>query len=471
MLVVIVSAATVSHASQRGLTRVEAVQIYEADRNHALVIGIDKYENLQPLNYAVADAGAVSKTFKAHGYIVHQLIDFEATPGHVFKKLKEIAADIGRSGEKNNGSVVLYFAGHGFTHDNRNYLATGDTLPESISSTSIDLKELTDYVESLGISQRSFFVDACRNDASRSLAASSQSFVRDSYAQGLAVLQSTQPGGFSFEDAKLGHGVFTHYLVQGLGGEAADKDGWITFDGLRNYLTKKVRQHVEDRFGHVQAPYASTDYTGTFVLAKYSQSVERQVQNLQRAEVATGPSPGIKFTHKVESVMDAIFKYGEAHAAFGNSGGLQPGNTMQFVQLTDQHLGRIQSSLADLKASRSDIDFSGPELAKMIDILENKAALFQEYKVILLSIDNTDQQLSAAHQGIKQAINNDQWKLKDTWERDRIKLAAHRNQLFKKLIENQDTNTDLNEPSMIAIRAFVNALADRYPDMHEAFGN
>jgi len=116
MLVVIIFAATISHASQRGLTRVEAVQIYEEDRNHALVIGIDKYENLQPLNYAVADASAVSKTLKAHGYIVHQLIDFEATPGRVFKKLKEIAADIGRSGEKNNGSVVLYFAGHGFTH-------------------------------------------------------------------------------------------------------------------------------------------------------------------------------------------------------------------------------------------------------------------------------------------------------------------------------------------------------------------
>ena len=194
---------TLSSAAQRSLSRVEAVQVYEEDRNHAVVIGIDKYENLTPLSYAVADAEIVSETFRAHGYIVHQLIDFEATPGRVFKKLKEIAADIGRFGEKNNGSVVVYFAGHGFTHNNLNYLATSDTIPESIPSTSIGLKELTDYLESFGISQRTFLVDACRNDASRSLTRGNQSFVRDSYASGLAVLQSTQPGGYSFEDCLL----------------------------------------------------------------------------------------------------------------------------------------------------------------------------------------------------------------------------------------------------------------------------
>lgn len=51
---------SLSMASQRGLSRADAVQVYQQDHNHAdnyadnhaVVIGIDKYDYLQPLNYA-----------------------------------------------------------------------------------------------------------------------------------------------------------------------------------------------------------------------------------------------------------------------------------------------------------------------------------------------------------------------------------------------------------------------------------
>lgn len=457
-----------AESAQRGLSRDEAVEAHQHDRNHAVVIGIDQYENLRPLNYAVADANAIAKTLKVHGYIVHQFTDTEATAGRIFRKFKEISEDIGRDG-KHTGSLIVYFAGHGFTQDDRNYLATSDTLSESIANTSIGLTELTEYAESLKIAQRTFFIDACRNDAARSVAQSNQRFVRDNYASGLAVLQSTQPGGFSYEDAQLGHGVYTHFLIRGLAGEAADADGWITFNGIKEFLTKKVRQHVQDRYRQIQAPYASTDYTGTFILAKYSERTQSQILN--QGNRNSGPSPGIAYTRKVESVMDAIFQYGEAHTTFGNSGGLKPGYALNLVHMTDSHLNRINDTLSDLKTSRTMIDFNGPELDAVISVFQRKANLYQEHKALLLAIDQVDKNLETAHRGIQQAIANDQWTLKDNWQRDRIKLNTRRKQLFNHLVANQHQNIDLNEPSMSSVRQFVNALAVRYPDMHKVFGN
>jgi len=190
-----------------------------------------------------------------------------------------------------------------------------------------------------------------------------------------------------------------------------------------------------------------------------------------RKHETSGPSAGIHFTYKLEAVMDAIFKYGEAHTAFGGSGGLRAGNSMQLVRMTDPHLNRIFQTLTELKKGRAQIEFSGPELVGMLDIFDRKASLFEEHKALLISIDNADRQLASLHQAIKQAIRDDMWKLKDDRERERINVTAQRKQMLQRLVNNQNRNIDLNEPSMNAVRSFVNALAVKYPDMHEEFGS
>jgi hypothetical protein len=70
----------------------------------------------------------------------------------------------------------------------------------------------------------------------------------DLVGPGRLFLAASQEDEFSYEDAALGHGVFTYYLLRGLGAmdgvttpEAdADQDGRVTVEELRVYLEREV---------------------------------------------------------------------------------------------------------------------------------------------------------------------------------------------------------------------------------------
>ena len=53
--------------------------------------------------------------------------------------------------------------------------------------------------------------------------------------------------------AALG-GVFFHFVIEGLNGDAADKDGAVTVAGLGEYLGRKVRDYVRAESGVQQKP-------------------------------------------------------------------------------------------------------------------------------------------------------------------------------------------------------------------------
>src|SRR5262249_45860803 len=70
--------------------------------------------------------------------------------------------------------------------------------------------------------------------------------------QGTAVLFSCKGGEQAFETGKLGtkgHGVFFYHVIAGLKGEARNRDGKITWNGLSEYVTTKVPQVVPKLIG------------------------------------------------------------------------------------------------------------------------------------------------------------------------------------------------------------------------------
>ncbi|MEW6747911.1 MAG: caspase family protein [Planctomycetota bacterium] len=93
------------------------------DRNysgrHALVIGIDKYEDpgFPDLSYATRDAKGVAEILvRKYGFAtenVHLLLDGAATSDALIHELKDWASDPVRIGE--NDLFVFFFAGHGET--------------------------------------------------------------------------------------------------------------------------------------------------------------------------------------------------------------------------------------------------------------------------------------------------------------------------------------------------------------------
>ncbi len=86
------------------------------DNSYALVIGIDKYENVSNLDYAVKDANSIAtllrNNFNFPSKNIQTLLNEEATYSNIRNSLSEIS-----SSAKANDRVLIYFAGHGMTKD------------------------------------------------------------------------------------------------------------------------------------------------------------------------------------------------------------------------------------------------------------------------------------------------------------------------------------------------------------------
>jgi hypothetical protein len=77
----------------------------------------------------------------------------------------------------------------------------------------------------------------------------------DVMGEGVLVLAACHATEYAQQDDALGHGVFTYYLLEGLGGEGhspeadADRDGRVTVDELRAYVEREVPEYVRDVMG------------------------------------------------------------------------------------------------------------------------------------------------------------------------------------------------------------------------------
>lgn len=129
----------------------------------ALVIGIDKYESLPPLDKAVGDARAMSKRLGELGFDVTEVID----PG---RRNLSLAISAFKRSLQPGDTAFVHFSGHGVEINGRNLLLPRDVpLPtegaeDFLISESIDLGDLMARIAESGATVRIFVVDACRNN-------------------------------------------------------------------------------------------------------------------------------------------------------------------------------------------------------------------------------------------------------------------------------------------------------------------
>ncbi len=86
-------------------------------------------------------------------------------------------------------------------------------------------------------------VDACRNEpkVNKRLARRSLNVESATIPTGVGALFSCKAGEFAHESDRLKHGVFFHYVLEGLRGKAVNEDNEVTWLRLREYVTRKVR--------------------------------------------------------------------------------------------------------------------------------------------------------------------------------------------------------------------------------------
>src|SRR5262249_52999531 len=153
----------------------------------------------------------------------------------------------------------LAFAGHGLQFDPEAgkaeekadaYFCPRDANPHQ-RATLVSLRDIYYQMEQSGAGVRLMLVDACRNDpgkARRRAGVTAGTGPRP--PEGVAVLFSCSRGQYSHEHADLKHGIFFHYVLEGLRGRAKDDEGAVTWDSLSAYVKREVSRAVPKLVGN-----------------------------------------------------------------------------------------------------------------------------------------------------------------------------------------------------------------------------
>ncbi|MBD2093571.1 caspase family protein [Trichocoleus sp. FACHB-591] len=193
-------------------------------RNWAIAIGINQYDNLQPLSYAKRDAEAVRDFclqdvgFEKVYYFSDDSPLLETDSGPHLRSQPTFGT-LSRFLRVRFEQPFLYpgdnfwffFAGHGKRHRDRDYLMPLDADPGNIEGTAIPLHYVTERLRRCGADNVILLLDACRNEGDRD-----GQGIGIETQQGVVTLFACSPNERSYEIDELQQGVFTHALLQGL---------------------------------------------------------------------------------------------------------------------------------------------------------------------------------------------------------------------------------------------------------------
>ncbi len=265
-----IALAPVDHASAqerdntRGLGAATSSAHTISGTRRALVVGISQYANLpssQQLQFADDDAEMVYAFLRSPAggptEYARLLRDEEATAGVIMQELLTLR-DQAQPGDE----IIFYFAGHGDVENiggdqnrgrllaydapgNQLYIGMGGTIPVQT------VQDIMEVIVDKG-AQVIILTDACRSGSMNSGLEGAQVTAAKLAGTWSNVFRFVSSGAnqLSEEDADLGHGVFTYYLLDGLLGAA---DGLIVEDGvveateINLYVTQQVRRRTNDQ--------------------------------------------------------------------------------------------------------------------------------------------------------------------------------------------------------------------------------
>ncbi len=229
----------------------------------AVVIGVSDYRNLskdQQLQYAHRDAqdfAAFLRSPNGGGFPASQITLLLNADATISSMRSALGTALPRSVEPDD-VVVIFFAGHGVVEGERDgYLLATDSDPQNLYATAMPIAEL-DRIVTERIRARSVILiaDACHAGklgwTSRSTEAQTMvnRYLDEVGKSGKGVLRilGSRADQRSYEGSQWGggHGVFTHFLLKGLRGEAdRDKDGFVREGELLDYLSEMVPRETK----------------------------------------------------------------------------------------------------------------------------------------------------------------------------------------------------------------------------------
>ena len=241
----------------------------QVDRNPevkiwAVIVGAARYTHMPALRYTDDDAYHLYAFLKSPegGALpdnqVELLIDEDATHQGILSAMRTVFL---RADE--NDMVMFYFSGHGLQ---------GAFLPIDYDgyANRLEHEEIREVLQATRARHRLILADACHSGslmaAREPVHVALQQYYEALNASrgGTALLLSSKGEEYSLEDGGLRSGIFSHFLIRGLKGEAnANGDNLISIRELFSFVHQKVRQYT----GNVQTPTLTGDYDSNMPVA------------------------------------------------------------------------------------------------------------------------------------------------------------------------------------------------------------
>ncbi len=249
----------------------------EFEAGYALTIGIGAYKRLSPLAKSPTDAQDIANLLVQQcGYPPAQVValtDAQATKAAINARLEWLARRATQ-----DDTVVIFFSGHGAQRvggfDPGEYLCPVETDSYNLRDSAISSDEFSTALHALKAKKVVVFFDACHSggvgeikEAEYQMKAglSPKQYERLADGEGRVIVASCKPDEVSWELKDMRNGLFTHYLLEGLRGAAADDAGEVSIIDLYQYAAKKVKAYKLPE-GRTQTPWIKAA-TEDFVVA------------------------------------------------------------------------------------------------------------------------------------------------------------------------------------------------------------
>lgn len=257
--------------------------------NKALCIGVSDYGSPEDdlpgvANDVAAVAALLSGDGGAFGGGTRIILDSAATRERVLAELEAVfVADPA-------DTVFVYLAGHGTAEGDRYYFVPRDVGGGTAEDWAVPLMRVRELFEACPARRALLFLDCCHSGGviarRHSVTAGSRELqdrprealkraIRIEGGEGKMIYAACTERQLSYESVALRYGFFTHAMVEGIRGKAANVRGEVTANGLFDHIAQEVERAGGDR----QQPMQYGHMTGRLVL----------VYDAARASAALGP--------------------------------------------------------------------------------------------------------------------------------------------------------------------------------------
>jgi WD40 repeat protein len=271
--------ATASSKSGIEAEKVKFIVSYKGATNekpnlYLIVIGINKYKNPKyNLNYAQADAEKTEELIRQSGSLLFaEVISYSILNEKAIKANISSAFDDVKKRSHEQDVLFVYYAGHGVMSEGSVKASEFFLIPfdvtqlygrdDMLAEKGISAEEIKKYAQSINAQKQIFVLDACQSGGALESASTRGAVEEKAIAQmarstGTFWITASGSEQFSTEFEKLGHGVFTYAMLEGVKGEAdANKDRKLTIRELSTYIENRVPELSEQYKGLPQFPSA-----------------------------------------------------------------------------------------------------------------------------------------------------------------------------------------------------------------------